>query len=198
VIRPHSLLSNVNLFFLAELIRRLEDKGVEGDFVECGVYNGGSAGLLAWEALHSQVNRKVYLYDSFSGMPQSNEVKDDDYSKSIEGQYVGSEQLVRRIMKRLLIPNDGFEIRKGWFEQTLPLSPKCSISLLHIDCDFYDPVKLVLETFYNQVVVGGYIVLNDYGSFQGCRIATDEFISNLSDNISLNQIDKDAFFFIKK
>jgi O-methyltransferase len=198
VIRPHSLLSNVNLFFLAELIHRLEDKGVQGDFLECGVYNGGSAGLLAWKALQSQFNRKVYLYDAFSGMPKANDIEDDAYSQSIEGKFIGSEQQVRRIMKRLLIPNERFEIRKGWFEQTLPASPKCSIALLHIDCDFYDPVKLVLETLYSQVVVGGYVILNDYGSFQGCRIAVDEFIASLSDDISLNQIDRDAFFFIKK
>jgi O-methyltransferase len=66
-----------------------------------------------------------------------------------------------------------------------------------VDCDFYKPVKLVLETFYDRVEPLGYIILNDYGSFEGCRKATDEFLNKISSNVHLEQIDRDAYYFQK-
>jgi O-methyltransferase len=195
-VRPHSLLSNINLFFLQELAQRLEREEVPGDFVECGVYRGGSAGVLGYEARRSKFERKLWLYDSFAGMPEAID-KDDDYSRALQGTCVGSEKQTRRIMHRLSIPDEQYTIVVGLFEDTLPKSERTKIALLHIDCDFYNPVKLSLETFYDSVQPGGYVLLNDYGCFQGSRLATDEFISNLNQDITLVQIDRDAYYFQK-
>lgn len=196
-VRRHSLLTYLNLFFLQELARRLEVDGTPGDFVECGVYRGGSAGVLAHAAMGSRFHRKLWLYDAFAGMPLANAEKDDDHSREIEGKFVGSEWQTRRILQRLSIPENRFSVSKGWFEQTLPLSPVQSVSLLHVDCDFYDPVKMVLETFYKRLEPGGFVVLNDYGSFQGCRTATDEFLENIGHPGLPIQVDLDAFYFQK-
>ena len=57
--------------------------------------------------------------------------------------------------------------------------------MLHVDADWYESVKLVLDVFYDKVVPGGYIVLNDYGAWQGCNRAVDDFVA--ADN--LNNID---------
>ena len=196
IVRPDTQLSNLNLFFLQELSRRLERDEIPGDFVECGVYRGGSAGVLGYEAARSKFKRKVWLYDSFTGMPKTTE-KDDDFSRSIEGANVGSIKQVQRIMHRLRVPEEQYKIIIGLLEDTLPPLEKSKIALLHIDCDFYNPVKLSLETFYDSVEPGGYVVLNDYGSFQGCRIATDEFLSNLNPSLPLVEIDRDAHYFQK-
>ena len=132
VVRPHSLVTNLNLFFLAELVRRLDAATVPGDLVECGVYRGGSAGVLAYHAVRSPLPRKVWLYDAFAGMPPAS-AEDDTYSRSIEGQYVGSEAQTRRILKRLRVPADRFEIVPGWFDDTLPRrrwgGSRCSTSI---------------------------------------------------------------------
>jgi O-methyltransferase len=194
-VRRHSLLSYVNLFFLQELARRLETTGIPGDFVECGVYRGGSAGVLAYWAVRSRFDRKIWLYDAFAGMPPACPEKDDDHSRSIEGQFVGSETQTRRILQRLGIPNSRYFIGTGWFDRTLPSSPVKSVSLLHVDCDFYEPVKLVLETFYERVMPGGYVVLNDYGSFEGCRNATNEFLAKIGYAGKPIQVDMDAYYF---
>lgn len=196
IVRPDTQLSNLNLFFLQELSRRLERDEIPGDFVECGVYRGGSAGVLGYEAARSKFKRKVWLYDSFTGMPEATE-KDDDFSRSIEGTNVGSIKQVQRIMHRLKVPEEQYTIIIGLLEDTLPPPEKPKIALLHIDCDFYNPVKLSLETFYDSVEPGGYVVLNDYGSFQGCRIATDEFLSNLNPSLPLVEIDRDAHYLQK-
>ena len=195
-VRPYSLLSNLNLFFLQELAQRLDREEIAGNFVECGVYRGGSAGILGYEAIRSKFQRKLWLYDSFAGMPEAME-KDDDYSRMLKGTCLGSESQTRRILRRLNVPETQYTIVAGLFEDTLPQAEKTKIALLHIDCDFYNPVKLSLEIFYESVQAGGYVVLNDYGHFQGSRVATDEFIKNLNLELQLVQIDKDAYYFRK-
>ncbi|HEY9834374.1 MAG TPA: TylF/MycF/NovP-related O-methyltransferase [Stenomitos sp.] len=195
-VRPHSLLSYINLFFLQELAQRLEREKIPGDFVECGVYRGGSAGVLGYEAIRSKFSRKLWLYDSFAGMPETVE-KDDDSSRALTGSYIGSEQQTRRIMHRLKVPEEQYTIVVGLFEDTFPVAEQVEIALLHIDCDFYSPVKLSLEKFYDLVQPGGYVLLNDYGYFQGSRLATDEFISQLNHPVNLLQIDKEAYYFQK-
>jgi len=195
-VRPYTMLSTLNLYFLQELTRRADRLGVLGDFVECGVYRGGSAGVLGYEAVRSTYQRRLWLYDSFAGMPVASRY-DDDYSRSIEGKYIGSETQTRRILQRLRVPKERFSIDVGWFEDTLPKSERFPIALLHVDCDFYNPVKLTLETFYSRVEPLGFIVLNDYGCFQGCRTATDEFLAKPGITAPLMQIDRDAYYFQK-
>lgn len=194
VVRPHSMVSNVNLFFLAELVRRLDASRSPGDIVECGVYRGGSAGVLAYQAIQSPLPRKVWLYDAFAGMPPASE-KDDDYSRSIAGQFIGSEKQTRRILSRLRIPVERFEIVAGWFNDTVPRASVEQIALLHIDCDFYEPVLLTLKTFYPVVIPGGFLVFNDYGSFLGCRRAVEEYFG--AERPLLMQIDQDAYYMVK-
>ena len=195
-VRRHSLLTYINLFFLQELGRRLDHLGIEGDFVECGVYRGGSAGVLGYSAQSSPFRRHLWLFDSFEGMPAATE-KDDDYSHQIENLFVGSEEQTRSILSRLQIQSDNYTIVRGRFENTYATVKRTPVALLHVDCDFYEPVKLTLEKFYPDVVSGGYVVFNDYGSFAGCRTATDEFMSAWEIAAPLIQIDKDAYFFQK-
>ena len=196
VVRSHSLVSNLSLFFLQELVRRIGESGVSGDIVECGVYRGGSAGVLGWEMMRLSGQRRLWLYDAFQGMPASTD-DDDDYCRSIAGQFIGSETQTRRLLSRLKVPEERFQIISGWFKDTLPVSRVSSIALLHIDCDFYEPVRLVLEKFYERVEPLGYVVLNDYGSFAGCKKATNEFLAKLGDVARLEQIDRDAYYFQK-
>jgi O-methyltransferase len=190
------MLSCINLFFLQELARRSDALELRGDFVECGVYRGGSAGVLGYQAMRSPANRRLRLYDAFAGMPAASK-RDDDYSRSLQGQFVGSEAQTRRILHRLGVAESRYEIVRGWFEDTLPRAEPRPVSLLHVDCDFYDPVKLTLETFYPLVERNGFIVLNDYGAFAGCRAAADEFLDKTGAQGSLNQIDQDAYYFQK-
>jgi O-methyltransferase len=196
-IRRHSLLSYLNLFFLQELVRRLDEHHLQGDIVECGVYKGGSAAVMAFQMMRSAVNRHIWLYDAFEGMPTASD-KDDQYSHNIQQKFVGSEMLVHRGMARLNIPASRYTVVRGWFNETFPKITPLPVALLHVDCDFYEPVKLSLETFYPQVQPGGFVVLNDYGSFAGCRAATDEFLetSGLRRG-DLVQIDQDAYYFRK-
>lgn len=66
---------------------------------------------------------------------------------------------------------------RGWFEETLPKTKAMigPIALLHIDADWYASTKMCLEELYAQVVEGGIVVIDDYGTWSGCKKATDEW-----------------------
>jgi O-methyltransferase len=195
-VKPFSQLSYLNLFFLQELTRRLELAGTEGDFIECGVYQGGSAGVLADAANRSSVRRHVWLYDSFSGMPMASEF-DDESAHAIVGKNLGSIPTTKKILQPLGVQPHLVTIVPGWYEETLASAPRPPVALLHVDCDFYESVRLVLETFYPSVTPGGFVVIDDYGAFPGCRRAVDEFLVRQSDAGPLQQIDRDAHFLQK-
>ena len=65
---------------------------------------------------------------------------------------------------------------EGWFEQTLQSAAAEieRVAILHVDADYYEPVKLALETFYPKLSKGGYVIVDDYFSYVGARRATDE------------------------
>ena len=167
----YTMLSSRKGRTLMRLAGELERSAVPGAIVDCGVWNGGSSVLLSLGA----PSRRVWAFDSFAGLPPPGALDGAD-SAGWEGAYRGSAVRVR----------DGFarysntarlRIVEGWFEDTMPtvadeIGP---IALLHVDADWYESVKLALETFYPAVSPGGVVVIDDYTSWTGARRATDEF-----------------------
>lgn len=158
---------------LTELANVVASEGVNGDIVECGVYNGGSAAAVS--SVFRNTDKRVWLFDSFEGMPEVIE-SDGAEAKNFVGTCVGSEEKVQEAMRLIEFPVDRYTIRKGWFKDTFELDPMPeAIAFLHIDADWYDSVLLSLETFYNRVSDGGVIVLDDFGYWEGCREAFYDF-----------------------
>jgi hypothetical protein len=90
------------------------------------------------------------------------------------------DQLYDRVVEnfeRFGQPVDGRRVSlyKGYFEDTL--HPQVEIAFAHIDCDWYDPVKLCLERIVPRLSAGAYVVLDDYNDYGGCRRAVDEFLN---------------------
>ena len=71
------------------------------------------------------------------------------------------------------------------------------LPLGRLDGDLYDSTKVCLENLYDQVVPGGYVIIDDYGCWQGCKIATDEFIAVMDADIELKIIDDKGRFWQK-
>lgn len=183
----------VALYKMSEEINR---SSVPGDIVECGVYNGGSAALMASFCKNSPLSRDIWLFDSFEGLPRPTD-KDGDEAPAYEGWCYGDLSKVRKIFQKLGIPESRVHIVKGWFQDTFPSVQIRDIALLHIDADWYESVKLCLEKFYDNVQPGGYIVLDDYGDWEGCRIATDEFLKRQALDAKLIQVDYTGYYFQK-
>ncbi len=160
---------------LYRLAREVDRQDVPGALVDCGVWNGGSTALLSAGA----PSRQAYAFDSFQGLPPSNAQLDGAESVDWDGECVGVEDNVREALRRFGAPAR-LTIVKGWFQDTFPreVDSVGTIAVLHADGDWYDSVRLTLETFYDQVAAGGFVVIDDYGVWSGARQAVDEFRSD--------------------
>jgi O-methyltransferase len=175
---------------LLALCRDIDHRGVPGAIVECGVLDGGTAALMAY----GSKDRPVHLFDSWEGLPQMTE-KDGDAGMWV-GDVIGSPRRVVNILKLLNVDISRVSFHKGWFEQTFQTASIPKIALLHIDADFYESVKLSLKTWEPHVLPGGYIQIDDYSSFIGCKHAVDEYLAQRPD-LRLETY-KDIAFFIHK
>lgn len=155
---------------------RLARTAPAGALVDCGVWNGGSTALLA---AGGGPGRAVWAFDSFEGLPEPDDL-DGDESAGWGGELQGDPERVRAAVRKAARSNGGaprLEIRKGWFENTLPAAaPEIGpIAVLHVDGDWHSSVLTTLESLYDQVVPGGYVVIDDYGHWPGAQTATDAF-----------------------
>jgi len=183
----YTMVTNKNLIALYKLVQQVNKMGLPGDIVECGVWNGGSAAIMgvAAQSSHNYKNRRLWLFDSFEGLPRPTE-KDGDLERDsyFEGWCKGDVNKVRWICEKLGVPLDVVSIVPGWFDKTLRSSPVNCIAILHVDADWYDSVKLVLDVFYDKVIPGGFIILNDYGAWSGCNQAVNDFFTERNLNES--------------
>jgi O-methyltransferase len=185
-------LSDAKFLSLRQVVREIARKGIPGDFVEYGIALGGSAVYLVSE---TGARRHFRGYDVFAMIPAPGERDDDTskrryevirsgQSKGIGGDpYYGYQQdLFGRVCKTFEsfgYPVDGVKVvlHRGLFEQTVRFAPTDQVALAHIDCDWYDPVRLCLERTADVLPRGGFLILDDYNDYGGCRKAADEFLA---------------------
>jgi O-methyltransferase len=158
---------------ILRLASTIEETGVEGAIVECGVLDGGTAALMAYGTRRS--GRAVHLFDSWEGLPESTGIDGD--AGAWAGEVVGSPRRVANIMRQLGVRPERLHLHKGWFSDTFPRANINKIALLHIDCDFYESVKLTLKAWGPRLTSGGFIQIDDYETFIGCTTATNEYLS---------------------
>jgi hypothetical protein len=179
---------------LHRLAAQVARDGVPGAFVDCGVWNGGSTILMALGG----PGRDLWAFDSFEGLPTPSEV-DGEKSFQYAGDCVGSEVRLREGIDRYA---DGrrLHVRAGWFEDTMAdaASEVGPVALLHCDGDWYESVRLTLEVFYPLVSPGGYVVIDDYGTWPGAKRATDEYRRAAGDRARLRPIDHTGRYWRKR
>lgn len=158
----------LRLATLHGLARELEGSGTEGDVVECGVCRGGSAAVLAAAIRDSA--RLLWLYDSFEGMPAPGP-NDPAAARAETGRLAVGTEPVRAALRTVRFPEDRLRLRQGPFRETFGGPRPGRVALLHIDADWHDSVLGALEAFYPLVSDGGWIVLDDFGHWEGARRA---------------------------
>ncbi len=170
---------------LNRLAADIEARGVPGALVDCGAWNGGSTLLLS----NGAPSREAWAFDSFAGLPEPGEL-DGSYSTGWGGALQGSERRVREAFARFGDPGR-LHVVPGWFEESFPRALPAieRVALLHADGDWYESVLLTLETFYPRVAPGGYVVIDDYGHWEGARRATDGYRHRHGIHAPLRRID---------
>lgn len=173
-VRRHTLVSRGKLDSLYRLVRAADRLGVRGALVECGVYKGGSAALMACA---TGLDRPVYLFDSFRGLPPPGPNDGRLAGERFRDGWCAADRAdVLALFSRLGVARSRIHVVEGWFQDTLPAADVGRIAVLHVDADWYDSVRLCLEALYDRVEPGGFVVLDDYGRWEGCTRAADEFI----------------------
>lgn len=138
---------------------------LKGDIVEVGVYKGGTAFLVCQE----KGDRKLHLFDTWKGIVSTSEEDKLTHSNFSIGRYSAELEPVKELLKEY---NDVF-FYQGEFPESYEKNID-KISLLHIDVDLYAPTRHALEIFWDKIERNGIIVLHDYPSFEGVRLAVDE------------------------
>jgi O-methyltransferase len=188
--RTLSMVYEPQLHDLALKVQDVVDSGVPGDLVECGVWRGGSALLMA-EVLErsAAADRKVWLFDSFEGLPEPEEVdgpgalrysEDKDDPMYLDNCRADVEAVTASAREWGL--EGRTRIVKGWFDDTLPAAREeiGQIALLRIDADWHSSVTTCLEALFDQVAPGGYVIFDDYYVWDGCAVAVHEFMGRRS------------------
>jgi len=175
VVPRHTMVEPRLLFRMHELAADVQRRGVPGDLVECGVWNGGSLALLA-RAMGG--TRDAWAFDSFEGLPQPTEEDPEIVRASwYPGWNLGSPARVAEAWARCGLPAERLHVVPGWFRDTFPRTEIPAIAVLHIDADWYESVRLCLERWYDRVSEGGLVILNDWGLYEGADKAVADFLA---------------------
>lgn len=194
---PYSFTGAEPLYHLYQSVRYLETAAVQGAFVECGVWKGGSAMMMAYALNKDHREREIWLYDTFDGMsePGSEDVdfRGDSAANLLKEQPKDPEQKniwcvsaleeVRKNMQSTGFPEEKTRYVKGKVEDTIPAEIPEKIALLRLDTDWYGSTHHELKHLYPRLVKGGVLIIDDYGHWKGARKAVDEYF--LSNNIPM-------------
>lgn len=173
---PYTQMSPSRQQNVVRICEVLEQEGIPGAVVECGVLDGGGSALMAHATRRS--GRPVHMFDSWAGLPPATP-EDGAVAMKWVSQIVGSPARMFEVMRALHIEPSRLHAHRGWFHDTFPnvVGTIDTLAMLHVDCDFFDPVKLTLETWYPKLSPGGFVQIDDYDAFSGCRKATDKFLA---------------------
>jgi O-methyltransferase len=167
---PRTLVSPERCHVLYTLVRH--SISLPGDIWECGVYRGGTAAMIAAMLNHYAPQKRLYLFDTFEGMPATDSSKDlhqkgDFCDTSIElvSAYIG---LIKQCV-----------FRKGLIPDTFKGLENSAIAFAHIDVDIYKSTVDCLDFMWPRLSPGGFVVFDDYGfaTCPGAREAVDTWFS---------------------
>ena len=150
---------------------------IEGDFVETGVWKGGSV-ILAYNLYkQSGQKRKVYVYDSFEGLPKPNGEKYPidlgDIHWTLKELAVSLED-VKDNFKLFSDIDESVVFVKGWFKDTMPVNNIEKISILRLDGDMYESTIDVLDYLYPKLSIGGFCIIDDF-AHKGAHTAVMDY-----------------------
>jgi hypothetical protein len=198
---PYTMVLTERLYDIYKAIEHICRHNIDGDIVECGVAAGGSVLTAAETLVHfGSTDRKIYLYDTFTGMTPPG-IHDVDYAgvhqSNLDPRLLywpdeGHYELIQNHLRLCRYPYDRFVLVKGPVQETLPTKMPEKIAYLRLDTDFYDSTKHELIHLYPRLVSGGVLTIDDYGHFLGARKATDEYFAACPDRIRLHRIDYTA------
>ena len=186
-LKQFTMTSGKSLILTRRLIQDLDRCDIPGDVVECGVWRGGHIMAAARASLSP---RHYWLFDTFEGMAS---VSEHDYrdgkhaTDSVKWRKGGHEGRhwcraeLEEVQSNIatVLSEDNVTFIKGDVCQSLQQHqlPQ-TIAFLRLDTDFYLSTRAELETLYPRLTSGGYLIVDDYRSWDGARKAVDEYFAD--------------------
>ncbi|PYC26006.1 hypothetical protein DMO17_07945 [Aquipseudomonas alcaligenes] len=191
--RAQTMVGDKRLANLRELISIVLDENVPGDLIETGVWRGGSCILMRAVLMsYGITDRKVWVADSFEGLPKGDESlypadRDSDFHSY--AQLAISLEDVRNNFLKYGLLDDQVVFLKGWFKDTLPTAPINSLALIRLDGDMYESTMDGLVNLYPKLSVGGYVIVDDYHVVPACKLAVHDYFIKSGISPELVEID---------
>lgn len=198
--RAHSMIGARRMFNLRGLCEYALNHNVPGDFIETGVWRGGAAIMMrAVLAAYGDTDRKVWVADSFEGLPPPDPKKYPADAGDTSFQYrelAVSEEEVQSNFAKYDLLDDQVRFLKGWFKDTLPLAPIGRLAVLRLDGDMYESTMDALTALYDKVSAGGFVIIDDY-LLPKCKAAVTDFRVARGIAAPLQEIDGAGVFWEK-
>jgi O-methyltransferase len=177
-------------------------EGVPGDLIEAGVWRGGAALLMkAVLASHGDLERRVWLADSFQGLPEP----DGDRYPADAGNVLWSDpflavplETVKANFERYGLLDERVLFLEGWFKDTLPQLREETFAVVRLDGDLYESTMDGLVNLYPALSPGGFLIVDDYGDRRwGAHAAVDEYRAANGGTEPILEIDASGIYWRK-
>jgi len=190
-----SIISKIQIEKLVEKLIEIIDNNIEGDVVEFGCYVGESSKYLMKTLIETNSNKKLFVYDSFEGLPELSYWEKDTGWRP--GTLNTTEDILISNFKRNNLPIP--YIHKDWFINIPEYKIPEKISFAFLDGDFYNSIYDSLSKIYDKVSDGGYILFHDYkrNDLPGVEAAIRDFFKERNINYDVQEITEQLGFFIK-
>jgi O-methyltransferase len=175
----HSMIGALRMSNLRQLCESAINNHIPGDFIETGVWRGGSCIMMRGVIKsYGERDRRVWVADSFAGLPPPNEqcYPEDkgDVFHTYDELAISLDEVKSNFRKYGLL-DEQVVFLKGWFKDTLPSAAIERIAVLRLDGDMYESTIQALDALYHKVSPGGFVIVDDYGCVDACRKAVSEF-----------------------
>jgi len=199
--RAHTMIGLKRLKNIEDCFLSVVQDGIEGDLIETGVWRGGATIFMAGLCkAHQQRHRKVYVADSFEGLPPPDpKYKHDAADLHYTNKFLAvSVEEVKSNFQRYDLLDSNVVFVKGFFETSLEPANIGKLSILRMDGDMYSSTIQVLDQLYDNVSVGGYIIIDDYHALHNCRTAVTDFRAKRAILSPIIKIDNEGVYWRKE
>lgn len=173
---------------------------IKGDLIETGVWRGGACIFMqAILAAYGVTDRRVFVADSFAGLPKPNETKytEDKGNRCYKELFLAvSKEEVEANFEKYGLLDSQVVFLQGWFKDTLPNAPIDKLAVLRLDADMYESTMDALSNLYPKLSKGGFCIVDDY-NLNNCKRAVEDFRTKYDIKNPLVKIDSCGVFWQK-
>ncbi|CAN5326139.1 hypothetical protein BH11PSE11_BH11PSE11_29090 [soil metagenome] len=196
---PHTMIGRARLDNIHHCLDQIVADEVPGDVIETGVWKGGATIFMrGFFAAHDIRDRKVWVADSFEGLPKPTHEADAGWDLSKEAMPFLAVSLddVKELFARYDLLDEQVEFLKGWFKDTLPVAPIGKLALIRLDGDLYESTMDAITSLYDKLADGGFLIIDDY-ILPPCKKAITDFRDARGISKDIITIDEQSAFWRK-